>query len=174
MAPDFLSGFLSTFLQINQRNGIVFPQIKLIEILLHSCHFPGLMNMLFGKLAKFSHPFLDKHPLRIVILRLLDGVIHSYRIYSRSPCLHLKLRVMDAGFIVEKLLGQMINPCSPVLIKMETKNGNQHCAHAEIYPAPFQSHIAYRHPQAENPFVPISKLQSKLHFPHVPAIHSPD
>jgi hypothetical protein len=53
-----------------------------------------------------------------VVVSLLDGIIHTDRVDSGGPRLHLNLRIVYAGLVIEELLREEIREESPVKKKV--------------------------------------------------------
>ena len=58
------------------------------------------MNEFSGDMSQFRNPLSDEDSLRVVLFGLLYGIVYADGIDARHSGLHLKLRVVNAGFVV--------------------------------------------------------------------------
>jgi len=76
---------------------------------------PGFVQQRRGQAGQFRHVLADKHPVRILIMPLFDRIIDARGVHPGGARLHLKLRIMDAGFEIHELSRQRLGRTPPVL-----------------------------------------------------------
>ena len=76
------------------------------------------MNQMIGQSRQLGHPQSHKFAAAVVLNTVLHWVVHANSIRSRGARLHLKLRVMNSRFVVQKIFGQMVNPLAPINIQV--------------------------------------------------------
>ena len=96
---------------------------------------PGRVDQRRRHGGKLRHPLPDEHPVRVLILRLLDRVIDPDGVDAGDPGLHLALAVMNAGLIVGELARQMQRRPPPVKPQMIGGKAHHHRPHTERQPA---------------------------------------
>lgn len=87
------------------------------------------------QLCEFGNPGADKGAIRVVVFALLYGIVDAEGVDTGNAALHLDLREVDAGFVVNKLTGEEIFEQTPVEPKVVGGKGDEHGSHAEIDPA---------------------------------------
>lgn len=93
------------------------------------------MDELVGKCGEFWQPLAGKGAVGVVFQRIAHRIIYAYDMHAGSTCLHLKLGVVDAGFIVQEKLGKVTCAVFPMLEEVVGQEGDEHGAHPEIDPA---------------------------------------
>lgn len=133
--PYLASRFLGAFLEVYYGMWIVPAHFESAQLLFHASHQPRFMDILRRNILQLRDPFFDERPAWIMILALLYWIVDSNRIDTCSTRLHLELRVVDSGLVVQELSSQVINPFPPILIQVVAEKRDQHCAHAEVDPS---------------------------------------
>lgn len=85
-------------------------------------------------------PAAHEDPVRVLVQRLLERVVDPRSVDSGGARLHLHLRVVDAGLVVEELARQVQRGRPPWLPQLVAGEADQHRAHAEVDPAGGQQH----------------------------------
>ena len=85
-------------------------------------------------LAQFWDPLVDKIPMGIMVLALLNRIINTNGIDACGARLHLALTPVNTRFVVNKKPGQMQTGFTPRQPKVIAGHSHQHCPHAKINP----------------------------------------
>ncbi|CSB88315.1 Uncharacterised protein [Vibrio cholerae] len=109
---------LGTGFQIHHRVEVRALKRYLVHLRFKRCHQPGFKEQRYRHLRQLWYPFVNKMPFTVMLLCLLGRVINADGVGARYPCLHLKLRVMNARFKIEKQLRQISHARSPIDIHM--------------------------------------------------------
>ena len=97
---QFMLGFPRGSCQINNRRCKLEAQLNSKRMLQFDRHFPWLKQPSVWNVAHSWKPAPNKYAFRVVILRLLNGVVNPRCVDARGARLHLQLAPVDAGFIV--------------------------------------------------------------------------
>ena len=98
-------------------------------------HRPRHVDIGRRQTREFRHPAADEYPPRILVDRLLRGVIDPQRIDARGARLHLQLRPVDARFKVEEVTGEMQAGGPPMQPERVARERHEQGPHPKREPA---------------------------------------
>ena len=161
MPPYLATRFLGAFLEVYYGMWIVPAHFESAQLLFHASHQPRFMDILRRNIFQLLDPFFNERPARIMILTLLYWIVDSNRIDTCCTRLHLELRVVNSGLVVQELSSQVINPFPPILIQVVAEKRNQHCAHAEVDPSRlgYAPHTGIHHGKPRPTFPPRTEFR---------------
>jgi hypothetical protein len=119
---------------VNDPDRIRYPRLEVKLALFERSQPPRFMNGLPRNPTQLRHPASDEVSTWVVIITLLDRIIHADGIDSGSTGLHLNLRVVYSGLVIEELLSKKISKQSPVEKEVVGSKAYQHRSHTEVEP----------------------------------------
>ena len=127
-------------LKVDQRHGNIHTNLDAVALLQISWHAPGLEQPGVRHAAHRRQPTPDKVPLRVMVLRLFDGVVNPRGVDAGGARLHLHLAPMDAGLVVQKLPRQPQAYLAPMQPQRVGRYRHQHGPHPKVDPASLAQH----------------------------------
>ena len=82
--------------------------------------------------CQLRNPATNERSLRVVFLTLFDRIVNPNRVDPRHPCLHLKLRKVNARLEIEKTACQMLHPVLPRMVHVMRQKADHHGAHSKV------------------------------------------
>ena len=98
-------------------------------------HFPWLKAPGQRHFAQHRQPAGNKFAVRVQLQRLFDRVVNAQGIAAGAARLHLRLRPVDARFVIDKQARQVLAGKLPGQPQIIAGKAHQHGAHAKIQPA---------------------------------------
>ena len=96
---------------------------------------PGRVDKSIRHRRQFRHIGAHETPVRVLVVALLDRIIDAHCIDPGGAGLHLHLRPVNAGLVINEFARQMQPGRPPGQPEMIAGKGHQHRAHPEIDPA---------------------------------------
>ena len=112
-----------------------------LQMLLHdNRHAPRLKQPRIRHAAHVRQPAAHEMAMRIMVVRLFDGVVNARGVDASRTGLHLHLAPMDTRLVVQKLSRQPLPHGSPMQPQRISGDRHQHGAHAKVEPACLAQH----------------------------------
>ena len=120
---------------VDQRRWVIAADDAAGRLLHVHRHRPRHVEIGQRQTRELRHPAANEDPARILIDRLLRGIIDPQRIDPRGARLHLQLRPVDARFKVEEVTGQMQAGGPPMEPERVARKRHEQGPHPKRQPA---------------------------------------
>ena len=137
---QLLLGRACGFGQRHDGFGQVHAQLHASMDLHHGRHQPGFKQPRVGHTPHGGQPAPHKLAVRVLVLRLFDGVVDPRGVDAGGARLHLQLAPVDARLVVEKLRSQPLTHRPPMQPQRVGRDRHQHGPHAKVQPTGFPQH----------------------------------